>query len=207
MNSHDEHDKWTVASLALIRTRNLKEAAEDCGLTPNEMLLALIKEPDFRRQVQVLSSIASSPAQKRLRDNQSGAVDAILKILNDAKASPTTQLRAAQFVLAQARDFKVEGLDALDLQKDLAAERVGTVGGAQANSQPMERAKAPNGLDQQKDLVGREPGAIGDVQLNGQPTQGGELPNPSAGREPDWLPEWRRQQQLVKEAFKRVQES
>ena len=203
MNSHDEQDKWALASLALIRTRNLKVAAEACGLTPNEMLLALMKDPDLRTQVQVLSSIASSPAQKRLRDSQSDAADAILKILNDPKASPTTRLRAAQFVLAQARDFKVEGLDALDLQKHLAAEGVG----AQANAQPMERAKAANGPDQQKDLVGRAPGAIDDVQPKAQPIQGRELPNPSAGREPDWLPEWRRQQQLVKEAFKRVQES
>jgi hypothetical protein len=104
--------KKDEAILALLSHRTLEEAARAVGISPNA-LLRWQQDPEFDAAFRKARRAAYGQTTARLHQASSAAVSAVLKIMVDPGAPPSTRLRAADIVLAHtAKAIEIEEIEA-----------------------------------------------------------------------------------------------
>ena len=114
--------KQEAAIQALLTQPSLEAAARIVGVAPNT-LLRWQQEPEFAKEYRKARLKAFGQGTARLQHAASAAVSAMLKILVDPKALPSTKLRAADLVLTHgAKAIEIEDIEARVSDLEQAAE-------------------------------------------------------------------------------------
>jgi hypothetical protein len=114
--------KREAAIQALLTQPTLEAAARTVGVVPNT-LLRWQQEPEFAQAYRKARLKAFGQGTARLQHAAGAAVSAMLKILVDPNALPSTKLRAADLVLTHgAKAIELEDVEARVAELERAAE-------------------------------------------------------------------------------------
>jgi len=114
--------KMEEAIAALLTQRNIEEAANAIGVS-TKTLLRWTKDPKFDAAFRKARRTAYGQATARLHQASGAAVSAVLKIMVDSSAPPSTRLRAAGIVLEHtAKAIEIEDIDARVTALEAAAD-------------------------------------------------------------------------------------
>ncbi|MGA2157030.1 MAG: hypothetical protein ABSH37_21675 [Bryobacteraceae bacterium] len=114
--------KMEEAIAALLTQRNIEEAANAIGVS-TKTLLRWTKDPKFDAAFRKARRTAYGQATARLHQASGAAVSAVLKIMVDSSAPPSTRLRAADIVLEHtAKAIEIEDIDARVTALEAAAD-------------------------------------------------------------------------------------
>jgi transposase-like protein len=104
--------KKEEAIAALLKERNIEEAARSIGVAPNT-LLNWLKLPEFQTAYREARRDAYRQAIARLQQGTSAAATTLLKTLVDANAPASVKVRAAEAIFNHAaKAIEIEDLDA-----------------------------------------------------------------------------------------------
>ena len=114
--------KQEEALVALLSNRNVEDAARAVKVAPRT-LYRWLNEPEFDSAYRRARRAAYGQATARLHQASGAAVSAVLKIMVDSGAPPSTRLRAADIVLEHtAKAIEIEDIDARVSELERAAE-------------------------------------------------------------------------------------
>jgi len=104
--------KKEQAIAALLKERNIEEAARSIGVAPNT-LLNWLKLPEFQTAYREARRHAYRQAIARLQQGTSAAATTLLKTLVDANTPASVKVRAAEAIFNHAaKAIEIEDLDA-----------------------------------------------------------------------------------------------
>lgn len=114
--------KKEAAILALLTCRSVEEAAKQAGV-PARTLYRWLKEADFDAEYRRAKRAAFGQAIARLQQGASAASAVILKLMVDTNVPASTRLRAADCVLAHAKNaIELEEVEARVMALEQDAE-------------------------------------------------------------------------------------
>jgi len=114
--------KKEEAVVALLTQRNIEEAARSIGIG-TQTLIRWMKVPEFEKAYRDARRAAFGQSIARMQQASTAAVSTLLKVMVDPTVPPSTRVRAADSVLAHAKQaIEIEDVEVRVAALEQAAE-------------------------------------------------------------------------------------